>query len=200
MATKWVKVEYDRASSPHSGVAWSRKQKLTVVANYLLIGNLAEAARMVGVSPELAYEWRRQDWWKEAEHDLRRQSRQELSGKLGQIIKTALKVIEDRLENGDFVYDNKQGKMVRKPINAAVAHAIASQSIDRSALLERLQREDTMLENQDQMQDRLLKLYEEFKRFNKAKTIPGVKGGDPESTEVENTDAIHEKREEGLQT
>lgn len=69
--------------------------------------------------------WRQSEWWKDVENDLRSQEDLQLSARLKKIVNRSYDVIEDRMENGDFVYDQKTGQMKRKPVNMRDAHRVA---------------------------------------------------------------------------
>ena len=51
-------------------------------------------------------------------------------------------MVEDRIDNGDFIYDQKSGKMVRKPMLGKDAARIASDFVDKAIRLEEKPREE----------------------------------------------------------
>lgn len=152
---------------------WREDQKIEAVAQYLILGNMTEVARVTGIARETLYKWKATDFWTNTEADLRKQSSQELQGKLGKIIDKSLKTIEDRLDKGDFVYDPKSGSIKRIGIKASVANQITKDSIDRKILLEKISNKGSSSE--EAVSVRLASLKEEFLKFVKAKSIEGEK-------------------------
>lgn len=160
---------------------WSDKQKYEAVALYRLVGSLRAVANTLGIPEITVKKWHLQDWWKEYEEEVRQSARAELTGKMKKVADKAIKVVEDRLENGEWIFDQKRGELKRRPIGAHVANQILKDSVDRQILIEKLQREDKKEATQEQIGTRLMQLHEEFARFSKAKTI-SQEGGDPTST------------------
>ena len=160
---------------------WSEKQKFEAVALYKIVGNLAEVARQLGIPIITVKVWHGQPWWNEYEAEIAHASKAELTGKMKSIADKAMRVVEDRLENGDYVFIPKTGEIKRKPVSAHVANKILNDSVDRQFMIEKLQREQSSEANKDQINTRLQQLHEEFAKFAKAKTIEGevMKGGDP---------------------
>lgn len=117
--------------------------------------------------------------------DLRVQEDLQLSSRLRKIVDKSYDVVEDRLENGDFVYNQKTGQLRRKPVSMRDAHKVA---MDLTAQKEHLI--DRHIEEQavsvDKIEQRLAELAESFKRIaSSVKTGP-----------VEITDVIFGKLEE----
>lgn len=116
---------------------WTDARKLEAVKTYLLIGNLALTARMLDIPEDTLRAWKREDWWKDTELEIRHSGKVQLTGKLKKIVEASVAVIEDRIANGDFVFDQKTGEVVRKPINLKDAHKVAVDMVDRTNLLEK---------------------------------------------------------------
>ena len=182
MPIKRYQMEVNKKPSDGPKVRWSEKQKFQAVALYKLIGSLAEVARQLGVPIITVKVWHKQSWWKEYEQEIAHAAKAELSGKIKSITNKAMGIVEDRLENGDFVFIPKTGQIKRKPISAHVANKILNDSVDRQFMIEKLQRENIDEANKDIINTRLQQLHTEFAKFAKAQTIEGeveVKGGDP---------------------
>ena len=142
--------------------SWSDKQKIEAVQSYLLLGNLALTSRILQI-PEITLRvWKTTEWWKNVIDDMRQQESMEMSGRLRKIVDASLIAVEDRLINGDLMYDNKTGQMVRKPVNMRDAHKVAVDLMDKKKLLDK-DATDGPQEQQDD--DRLLKLAEKFASF-----------------------------------
>jgi hypothetical protein len=134
-----------------------------------------------------------QPWWKELEGEIRREENLELDSKLGKTINKALDLVNDRLENGDIVYNHKTGKSHRVPAKLRDITSTTTGLFDKRQILRKNPEEKT--QHQQQFEDRLLKLAEQFAAFalgkpkeNNEKVIEG---------EVI-TDAVYEEWKEGL--
>jgi hypothetical protein len=96
--------------------------------------------------------------------ELRTEGHIQLSNKLKNIASKALDITLERLENGDYVLNQKTGEMVRKPVVMRDAHRVAESLIDRG-----LRISDKPIEelNNQKIQDRLASLASAFESFAK---------------------------------
>jgi len=151
-----------RAVDAKTNKSWSDKQKLEAVQSWLLLGNLALTSRILGI-PEITLRvWKTTDWWKNVVDDIKLQEDMQMSAKLKKIVEASLGAVEDRLTNGDWIYDQKTGQMIRKQVNMKDAHKVAVDLMDKKAVLEKAAAPATV-EQKDE--DRLLKLAEKFAEF-----------------------------------
>src|SRR5574343_676316 len=127
----------DKRPSDPKHAWYTDKQKYEVVAAYILFGNIAQVSRMTGVPDITCRKWKASPWWKEAEDELRRGAKVQLSGKLTKAIELANLALEDRLINGDFMFDYKTGQMIRKPVTADTAVKVLDRLIDRQDQIEK---------------------------------------------------------------
>ncbi len=163
-------------NKPKYGVAkqaqWSNKQRMEVVRAYLVLGNVMLVVAATGVPEDTIRKWKMSQWWKDAIDELRRSQKLELSGKLKKVIDKTVLLLEDRVNNGDFVFDKTTGDYTkRKPVNAYTANLIAGNLMDKDLILER---EATTEKDTDEgLELRLKKLKEEMIKFAKMKVIDG---------------------------
>ena len=124
---------------------------------------MAETAVVTGVPLQTLKVWKTTDWFKEACLQLQQEDLQQTSSKLKKIVEKALKSVEDRLDNGDAMYDQRTGSIVRIPVKAQVALKISTELMTKQEklLANPHQKEDI----QKTVGDRLLKLSEEFASF-----------------------------------
>jgi hypothetical protein len=141
-------------------------------------------ANTLGIPEGTVRRWHGEDWWKSHEDDYRSSRRTKLTGQMESLKDKAVKVVEDRLDNGDWVYDQKLGQMVRKPINSINATTILRTALDKHLALEQLALLEKKTVTEEKVADRLAKLGDDFRRFAKAKEITN--------------NAVHDQREEGL--
>jgi hypothetical protein len=152
---------------------WREDQKIEAVAKYLILGNMTMVAKETGIARETLYKWKQTDWWTDTENEIRKQSSQELQGKLGKLIEKGIKAVEDRLDKGDYVYDPKSGSIKRIGVKASVANQITKDSIDRKILLEKISTRGTSSE--EAVAERLASLRTEFLKFVNSKQVEAIK-------------------------
>lgn len=116
---------------------WSEQKKMEVLQAYIILGQLTKAAYSCGVPEVTAKYWKQSQWWKDTEYELRRTSKIQLSGKLNAVVDKALVQLQDRVENGDHIYNPRTKEFTRKPISAEHANKIVAQQIDRMQLIDK---------------------------------------------------------------
>ena len=173
-----------------SGVSWEKR--MDAVARYMLLGNMRVVSEQVGVTYNQLVEWKRSPWWPEMVETIRRQKKGKTNQSITKIIEQSLDVIEDRLENGDFIMNNKTGEIVRKPVGVREATTIAHQLLQRQQAIEEL--EAKLSSSEDTVQETLSLLAKEFQKWNKTK-----KNNAEDLPFLEITSAVHDKREARLQ-
>jgi hypothetical protein len=138
---------------------WSDKQKMDAVNSYLLLGNLALTGRLLNI-PEITLRvWKASTWWKDAVAEVKASEKIELSARIKKLVDASMTVVEDRLSNGDFQYDQKTGTMIRKPVNLKDAHKV---SVDLQARQDILEKSEVVVQTEEHVEDKLLKLAEKF--------------------------------------
>lgn len=118
-----------------AGRRWSDSQKIEAVTTYLMLGNLSLTAATLKIPRDTLKVWKASEWWKTMENELRVQDDLQISNKLKKILDKSIDVISDRLENGDFIYDTKSGKILRKPVSMKDANSVAKDMSDRRDVL-----------------------------------------------------------------
>jgi hypothetical protein len=172
-----VDVRLSRRAVSAEGKWWSDSQKLECVKTFLMTGNQAMTARILKIPEETVRRWVKTTWWQEIVADLRVQDELLLSTRLKKIVEKSMDVIEDRLEHGDFVYDQKSGAMRRKPVAMRDAHKVALDLDNKRDLV--LTRAAPVASN-EQIDDKLNKLAQKF-----ADIVNGRKPQNEEVTDVE---------------
>ena len=155
------KSKRQRSITAPTNKQWSDGQKLEAIQSWLLLGNLALTARILGIPEVTLRLWKQSVWWKDAVAEIKSQEKIELSSKMKKLVNASISVVEDRLINGDFQFDQKSGKAIRKPVNMKDAHRVAMDMQERQELLDRALTGE--VDNGDEgIQSRLLKLAEQF--------------------------------------
>jgi hypothetical protein len=162
------------------GDHWSDSQKLEAVKTYLILGNLTLTASALGIPHNTVKTWKKSEWWKTIEQELMVQEDLQLGDRLKKIVNKSYDVIEDRMANGDFVYDQKTGEMRRKPVNMKDAHKVGLDLQERrDELVRRHVEGDTI--TTDKIEKTLLDL---------AKRFEDIANGANKKATVEVTDVI----------
>lgn len=156
-----------RAVNAETNKHWSDSQKLEAVTTYLSLGNLALTARVLKIPEMTLRMWKQKEWWQEIEGELKVQENIQLSSRLQRIIQNTLSATEDRLANGDYIYDNKSGQLVRKPVSMKDAHKVAMDLMDRREILDNKKPVNVSLE---QIDDKLAKLAQKFEQIALGRT------------------------------
>jgi hypothetical protein len=148
---------------------WTQNQKLEAVSTYLMLGNMAETAIVTGIPHQTLKVWKTTDWFKEFALQLKTEDVQQMDSNMKRIINKALKATEDRIDLGDAQFDQRTGEIVRVPIKAHVALKISTELLAKQ---QKLDDKPIKEEVERTIDDRLLKLSEEFAKFASAhKTI-----------------------------
>lgn len=145
---------------------WSDTQKLEAVQTYLMLGNVCMTGRVLKIPEETVRRWRKTTWWKEIEGELRIQDEMQLSARLKRVMEKSLDAVDERLEKGDYVYNQKTGEMRRKPVSMRDAHKVSMDLIDKRNLLLNRNKPDA---SEEQMNDKLLKMMKQFADFAQGK-------------------------------
>lgn len=145
---------------------WTQSQKLQAVSTYLMLGNMSETALVTGIPLPTLKLWKQSDWFKDYALQLQTEDVQQMSSSLKKVIDKALKAVEDRLDLGDAQFDQKTGDIIRIPVKAHVALKITTDLMTKQ---QKLYENPVKEQVEKTIDDRLLKLSEEFARFATAK-------------------------------
>ena len=141
---------------------WTKNQKLQVVSTYLMLGSMTQTAIVTGIPYDTIRGWKPLQWWKDYALQLQAEDVQQLDSNLRRIVDKSLKSLEDRIDLGDAQFDQKTGKIKRIPIKAHVALKISSELMNQRKAASKQPVKEEM---QSTINDRLLKLAEEFAKF-----------------------------------
>ena len=118
---------------------YTDKEKLEAVKLYLITGNQRAVAAALNIHFTTMNQWVHTQWFKELSQQIRNEGHIQLSNKLKTIASKALDVTMDRLENGEWILNQKTGEMIRKPVQARDAHKIAVDFLEQSTKVEATQ-------------------------------------------------------------
>jgi hypothetical protein len=143
-------------------VKWSDNQRLQAVIEYKSTGSIRETSRITGIPTTTIGQWKNEDWWKELEQELNDQARAKTTGQLESVKELAFEQLLDRLESGDYLFDQKTGKVIRKPVAAHVANRILQDSIEKQTLIEKSRQDERQHMTAEKISERLIKLHDYF--------------------------------------
>lgn len=148
---------------PHETGHWSGKKHIEVITTYLALGSMEETSRVCNVPTETIKSWRKKDWWAEIVEDIQGGSGQRTDNKMTKIIDKALDLLVERIEEGDYQYDQKTGRMVKIPLKARDLERVAAGLFDKRQLI---RKQPTSIRESDLNQkDRLVELAAQFAKF-----------------------------------
>jgi hypothetical protein len=131
-----------------------------------MLGNMSETALVTGIPLPTLKLWKQSDWFKEYALQLQTEDVQQMDSNLRRVIQKALKATEDRLDLGDAQFDQRTGEIIRIPVKAHVALKITTDLLTKQ---QKLYENPVKEQVEKTIDDRLLKLSEEFARFATAK-------------------------------
>lgn len=191
MAGKMVYVKMKKTKAGQLG-HWSENKKIEVVTTYLSTGSNAETMRITGVPLDTINQWKTKPWWKEYIDKIRQDEEQQLDNKLSRAVDLALTNLMDRIENGEFIYDQKTGKVIRTPAKLRDLNTAFNNVIDKRQIL---RKQPTKIVEQQNTATQLQSLAESFAKFVKVQSkepeMPYIEG----ETVVQNADGTYEVKE-----
>jgi len=144
---------------------WTYDTKITVAELLLSTQNMRVASEMTGVPYDTIKDWRKEDYWPQVLEEVHKMRRAELNTRLSKIVDSALTKIEDRLENGDYVLNNKTGEIMRKPVSLKDANQVAKDILGQQISLRKAEKDS--VEIQTSVKDILSQLATEFSKLNR---------------------------------
>lgn len=123
---------------------------------------------MTGVPVETLRVWKRSDWWATQAAEMQQEGNIELDQKLTKVMDKALESVMDRLENGEYMYDPRTGKVKRIPAKLRDTGKILNDMIDKKQLIKKTVRDNTDTKQQITA-DHLVQLARAFAEFSTGK-------------------------------
>lgn len=192
MGYVYVKLKKTKPNQPGH---WSEAKKIEAVTTWITTGSAAETARMLGLPYRTLEKWRSMPWWDEMVTKIRSENDSELDAKTTKVIEKALSSILDRIENGEYVYDQKTGKTKLMPAKLRDLNTAFNTILDKRQLL---RNKPTKIVEQHSTALQLQNLADSFAKFvnKKVDELPDVHyiEGDTVIQQEDGTYAIHEER------
>lgn len=150
--------------NPANTNEWSWDTKVQVATGITIHGNARLVSKETGVPFDTINSWRKTEWWPQLMSEIKKAKREELSGKMSVAVDKALDIVQDRLEYGDFVLNNKTGEIIRKPVNLKDANKVLTEVINTQIKMEQ---EEEVVQRQESTSEILKNLAAEFSKFNR---------------------------------
>lgn len=147
---------------------YSDKEKMNAVCIFAVSGNSRRVAELSGVPEGTIRAWKCTEWWNEILTRIHVEEDEELDTSLTKLVNKAVVAVNDRLDDGDWVYNPKMDKLIRKPVNAKDLAIVTAITIDKRQLL---RGQPTSRVEKISQDERLLKLADQFKQFAKGRDI-----------------------------
>ena len=174
---------------------WSDKKRIEAVTAYLTLGNAAYVEIATGVPAGTVRQWKTQPWWKELVSQIQTEADQELDTKLSKLMEKTLSVVNDRIENGDFFWDSKNSKFVRKPVSLKDSWKVSTEMIDKRWIIR--DRPETKVDT-EAVSDILVKLAQDFAGMAKKKVGLALQGEDLKMEKLDGEEQIESELQEGV--
>lgn len=154
---------------------YSESRKIELVKTYLLLGrNLSLACKSLGIPYATANVWKPTDWWEATEQQLLVKDTIEINTKIRKALDLSSSAVLDRLENGDWIYDQKTGSMRRKPVALRDAQVVFKETLDIKNALEEKPKLEEEAQSMKQTLAQLAKNFEELAAKQKEKPVVQV--------------------------
>lgn len=161
-AGKMVYVKAKPKTSRMQTGHWSEKKKYEACCLWSSGMKMSQVSVETGVPYETIKQWRASTWWADIHKELQSEDKQQLDARLTKILDKTLDSILDRLENGEFVYDQKTGSLKRSPVKLRDATVAMNTVMDKRQLI---RKEPTKIVEQSSTATQLQNLADHFAAF-----------------------------------
>ena len=153
----------------HHNPSWFPQQtKIDACTMYCVYGDVDEVSRLTKVPVKYIRQWKEDPWWSEIQKKVFVEQNEKLGSRISTVLDKSLGEIEERLTNGDYLWDVRKSKLVRKPIDTKVLSNLFNNLVNRRQLI---RGEPTSITNKIGVDDRLKFLAEQFEKFASAKEV-----------------------------
>jgi hypothetical protein len=151
------------------------EQKINACTLYCVYGDVDQVSNMTGIPGKFIREWKEEPWWFEVQKKVYTEQNEKLASQINVVLDSSLTHLKDRLDNGDYLWDVRHSKLVRKPVDTKVLANVFSNLLNRRQII---RGEPTSITAAVGVDERLNKLADEFKRFAAAKEVTQLEKGD----------------------
>lgn len=156
---KYIKLNKTKAGQPGQ---WKESKRIEAVTTYLSTGSFTEVSRLLGIPIDTLHTWKKTEWWADLVKTIRAEEEHGLDTKLSKAVDKALDNLMDRIENGDYVYDQKTGGVKRVPAKLRDLNTAFNNVLDKRQLI---RKQPTKIVEQQSTAHQLKNLAESFAKF-----------------------------------
>lgn len=179
------------------------EKRLEAVKMFMVTGSLRRTSELLSIPYEALCDWKKEDWWLDLASQVKTEANAKTDRTIKNIIQLSLDTVQERLEHGDWVFDQKTGMPVRKPVGVRDAADIAGRLLQQQLKVEELNKTQT---EALPVHELLKTLANEFKKYNKIEVVDVEDAKEirkPTNLEIwlekKKQNALHDQRQEGLQ-
>lgn len=144
------------------------EQKTDACALYCVYGDVEQVSEMTGIPAKTLREWKDEPWWIEIQKKVFVEQNEKLASRISTVLDKSIDHLVDRLDNGDYLWDVRKSKLVRKPVDTKVLNSVINNLVHRRQLI---RGEPTNITTAIGVDDRLKMLAQQFERFAAAKEV-----------------------------
>jgi len=146
-----------------SRYTWEEKAEAAKL--YMLSGNMRIVAENTGVHYDTLCDWKKSDWWPTLIDELKMAKKAKSGKKIEKILEYSLEEIEDRIQNGDYVLNNKTGEIERRKVSMRDLANMTNQLMTRQLQMEELT--EKLEHKKETVQETLTMLAREFSKYQR---------------------------------
>ena len=150
---------------------YNLEQKTDACAMYCVYGDIDQVSELTGIPAKFLREWKSEPWWTEIQKKVFVEQNEKLAGRITGVLDKSLEHLVDRLDNGDFLWDVRKSKLVRKPVDTKVLATVFNTLVSRRQLI---RGEPTSITTQVGVDDRLKLLAQQFEKFAASKEVEQI--------------------------
>jgi len=127
-----------RKGSPNAKRKWfSEEDRIRVATVYAATGSAVKTSEITGIKAGTIRQWRMQEWWPQVIERIQSETDDELDVEFTKVVKKSLSEINERIDNGDWFFDQKEGKLERVPIKGKDLGVLVSIAMEKRDLIRR---------------------------------------------------------------
>lgn len=150
---------------------YNLEQKTDACAMYCVYGDIDQVSELTGIPSKFLREWKQEPWWNEIQKKVFVEQNEKLAGRISGVLDKSLEHLVDRIDNGDYLWDVRKSKLVRKPVDTKVLATVFNTLVTRRQLI---RGEPTSITTQVGVDDRLKLLAQQFEKFAAAKEVEQI--------------------------
>jgi hypothetical protein len=150
---------------------YNLEQKTDACAMYCVYGDIDQVSELTGIPAKFIRDWKQESWWNEIQKKVFVEQNEKLAGRITGVLDKSLEHLVDRLDNGDYLWDVRKSKLVRKPVDTKVLATVFNTLVTRRQLI---RGEPTSITTQVGVDDRLKLLAQQFEKFAAAKEVEQI--------------------------